>query len=219
MSEWSIQLIELDAPELRDAHRQATIQGQRDKHRHVILQYCNQHPAAGRSELAKHCAAAMDWLRTFDFDWLKKNLPEQKYGVKGKRTPRRDWHQFDLSRVEIIRRTVQDELRKLSRPERLTASRLLNSASVLSKPRHLIPLAVAEAERHAEDEDAYLRRRIAWALEAYEKRHVPISMNQLRRVAALHPDRIKEYGEYIVEIATERGLVFDARCALSPLRR
>lgn len=128
VSEWSIQLIELDAPELRDAHRQATIQGQRDKHRHVILQYCNQHPAAGRSELAKHCAAAMDWLRTFDFDWLKKNLPEQKYGVKGKRTPRRDWHQFDLSRVEIIRRTVQDELRKLSRPERLTASRLLNSA-------------------------------------------------------------------------------------------
>jgi len=37
ISEWSVQLIELDSLTLRDAHREATIELQRDDHREAIF--------------------------------------------------------------------------------------------------------------------------------------------------------------------------------------
>ena len=82
-----------------------------------------------------------------------------------------------------------------------------------------MPPAVLEAKICSESEDTYLRRRIKWALHEYAGRHVPVSMNQLRRVAGLPPGRIIPFVDYIVEIAFELRLTIDARCALSPLRR
>jgi len=52
---------------------------------------------------------------------------------------------------------------------------LLGVAGALNKSASLVPLVVVEAERCAESEDAYLRRRIVWALNEYSKRQVPMT--------------------------------------------
>lgn len=217
ISEWSVQLIELDSPTLRDAHREATIELQRDDHREAILLHRRLHPSAGRSELMSDCTAAIDWLRSFDGKWLEENLPKPKRARNNGRGVRKDWHRADLDCVALVQAAMRAELEKKGRPTRLTATRLLSAAGALTKRPSLLPLTVAETDRCSESQDAFLRRKIAWALNEYLKRHVPISMNQLRRAAGLPPDRLKQHADYIVETATALGLTFDARCALSPL--
>ena len=91
VSEWSLQLIELDSPALRDEHREAAIELQRERHRSAVLQHRNLHPSAGRSEVLSDCAAAFDWLRHFDGEWLESNLPKPKRARDNGRGPRRDW--------------------------------------------------------------------------------------------------------------------------------
>jgi hypothetical protein len=219
VSSWSLQLIELDSPELRDEHRDFTVRKQRDKHRHAVEQYRILNPSAGRVKLKTDCSSAFDWLWRFDAEWLEANLPRSRRGGKKFRGPRKDWGHIDRACVNSIQSEVRKELEKEGRPKRLTASRLLGVCGALRRPAGLLPLAVAEAWRHAEDEDAYLRRRIKWALRAYSSRMTPISINQLRRVAALHPHRLLRYQPYIVELAQELGLTIDARCSLSPMRK
>lgn len=219
ISEWSIQLIELDSPALRNEHRMATIKLQRERHRSVLLQHRHLHPSASRSELVTDCSAAFEWVRNFDNDWLESNLPKAKRVGDNGRGPRKNWSKFDLACVALIQVAVRNELEKQGRPARLTTTYLLSTAGALSKAASLVPLATAEAKRHSESEDAYLRRRIKWALHEYSNRLVPVSMNQLRRVAALPPDRLIRYRDFIAEIAQELKLTIDARCALSPLQR
>lgn len=219
VSEWSIQLIELDCPALRDEHRESTIKRQREEHRRAVQQHRQLHPSAGRSEIMTDCSAAFDWLRRFDAQWLDANLPNPKYAGSNGHKPRKDWPQIDRACVDAIQAAVRDELEKDGRPARITTSRLLREAGALQKQAALLPMAHAEAKRHAESEDTYLRRRIKWALCAYSSRHVPISMNQLRRVAALHPQHLLRYQEYIAELAGELCLTIDARCAFSPHHR
>ncbi len=218
ISEWSIQLIELDSPALRDEHRSATIKLQRERHRDALLQHRHLHPSASRSEFVADCPAAFDWLRHFDSDWLESNLPSPKRARDNGRGPRKNWPQVDLACVALIQAAARSALEKPGRPTRLTTTQLLRTAGAPGKAAALMPLATAEAKRHAESEDAYLRRRIKWALHEYSSRHVPVSMNQLRRVAALHPDRLLRYRDYIAEVAQELELTIDARCALSPLQ-
>ncbi len=218
VSEWSIQLIELDSPSLRDTHREATIELQRDGHRRAVLLHRQLHPSASRSELLNNCVAALDWLRRFDSKWLEENLPKPNRVRSGARRARKDWHQFDRGCVARIQSAERAELDKKDRPTRLTATRLLSVAGVPTKKISLVPLAVAEAERCSESKDAFLRRKIVWALREYVARQVPISMNQLRRVAGLPPRSLKDHSDFIVETATALGLTFDARCSLSPLQ-
>lgn len=219
ISEWSIQLIELDCPTLRDEHRESTIKRQREEHRRTVLQHRKIHPSAGRFEIMTDCSAAFDWLRNFDAEWLEANLPNPKYAGSNGHKPRKDWPQIDQACVNAIQAAARHELKKDGRPARITTSRLLREAGALQKQAALLPLAHAEAKLHAESEDAYLRRRIKWALCAYSSRHTPISMNQLRRVAALRPQHLLRYQEYIAELAGELGLSIDARCAFSPHHR
>lgn len=219
ISEWSIQLIELDCPALRDEHRESTIKHQREEHRSAVQQYQQLHPSAGRSDVMTECSAAFDWLRNFDAEWLEANLPTPKYTGKNGRRPRKDWPQIDRTCVETIRTVVRRELEKEERPTRITTSSLLRAVGALNSRAGLLPLALDEAKHNAESEDAYLRRRIKWALYAYSALHTPISMNQLRRVAALAPQHLFRHKEYIAELARELGLTIDARCAFSPHRQ
>ncbi len=219
ISEWSLQLIELDAPKLREVHRKATIEMQRSAHRRAVLQHLHLHPSARRTDIATDCAAAFDWLRRFDSAWLERSLPRPRRAKNNGRGPRKDWTQIDRACAATIRATAREELEQQSRPTRLTPTRLLRAAGVLNKEASLVPLAVHEAKACSESEDAFLRRKIKWALVEYSNQHVPVSINKLRRVAGLPPRRLIRYGEYIVEIACALSLTIDARCALSPLRK
>lgn len=218
ISEWTLQLIELAFPELREAHRETTIERQRETHRNAILSRLQSHPSSTRSDLAANCTSACDWLRRFDREWLESHLPKPKPATSNGRGPRINWPKFDQDAVAAIRIEVQSELNKSGRPARITATRLLSAVGALSKRPSLIPRAIAEAKKCAESEDAYLRRRIEWAVRTYADRQVPVSMNQLRRVAALSPDKMLPYSEFIQEMVQKYQMTIDMRCVFSPQR-
>lgn len=221
ISEWSMLLIELDQPELGTAHREATIDQQREKHREALLSFLCNNPSKTRNTFAIDHAGAYDWLREYDRDWLYDKIPGPiRSGRNKKRTARKDWHNLDQDAVSIIRHTVREELNKLDRPIRLTQTRLLLTAGALSamsrNNQHRYLYAKTEAEHLAETKEQFLKRTIRWALYKYSQHHIPISVNQLRRVARLPARQLIEQRDYVIEVSAELGLTFDARCSLAP---
>lgn len=223
VSEWSIQLIELDDLELALLHRSATIEAQRSKHRETVTAYLEGHPNAGKMDVCAACVSASDWLRRFDSEWLAEKLPKRKVVPPSKRQPLKSWSELDQAFAKEIRAVARSELAKSTRPVRLTVALLLkwSAATVAQDPRqkHHLPLTLAAAQAHAESENSFYRRKLAWALKEYKALEVPISTNLLRRVAGLPPQRLKEQHKFIVEEAARLRISIDARCFLSPLGR
>jgi len=220
ISEWSLQLIELDDQNLAELHRAATIEAQQLMHREVVTTFIAAHPEAGKTDVRRACVAAVDWLATFDGEWLVENLPERKAAAPSRRAPIRDWSNLDQAFSTKIGVVARSELAKSERPVRLTVARLLNQCAARSvhdpNRKHLLPLTLAAAHANAESEGSFYKRKLAWALNEYQALHVPISTNILRRVAGLQPHRLMEQREFIIEEATRLKISIDARSFLSP---
>jgi hypothetical protein len=221
VSEWSIQLIELDDLDLAPLHRAATIEAQRAKHRGAVKAYLEVQPNAGKTDVYASCVSAVDWLRQFDHEWLAESLPKRKVASPSKRKPLKRWNELDQAFANEIRAVSRSELARATRPVRLTVSMLLkeSAASVAqnSRRKHHLPLTIAAAQAHAESQDAFYKRKLAWALNEYRALEVPISVNLLRRVAGLPPKRLEEQRDFIIAEASRLKISIDARCFLSPL--
>lgn len=226
VSEWSILLVELDQPELGAAHREATIALQQEKHREVLRSFFRGTPSKTRHEFATSHAGTYDWLRENDRDWLDGNLPSpnrNRKRDKETRAARKDWNKLDEDALSMIRHTAQEELTKADRPTRLTPTRLLSTAGALGaigrKNKHHYPRTKIEAENLAEAREQFLNRTIRWALKRYAAQRIPISTNQLRRVARLSARQLIAQRDCVIEVAAELGLTFDARCSLAPWKQ
>jgi hypothetical protein len=222
VSGWSIVLVELDGPELSDAHREATVVRQREKHRNALLKFLRESPGESRRTFAKRFAGVYDWLRKYDWDWLNSNLPESRAGRGGgKRGAHKDWHQLDQAASMAVRQTTRQELTKSDRPIRLTLSRLLSaagaSAAIAHEGRDRYPSAVAEAKRLAETKPQFARRAIRWALQKLAEQHLAISVLRLVPLASVSRKDFKEHRDYIIKVAAELEMTFDSRSLLAPL--
>jgi hypothetical protein len=218
VSAWSILLIELDRPELCDIHREASVTRQREKHRNALLSF---RQGESRNEFAKCHAGSYFWLRKYDRAWLQSYLPAPRWGHrKGKRKVVRDRHPLDQTASEAVRQLARQELERSDRPKRLTRTRLLTAVCALPAlsegGRDRYPSTVAEAERLAETTGQFMRRTISWALNELAREQKAVSMTQLCRLTNLKSRQLVENRAYVVEVATELDLSFDARCPLAP---
>lgn len=221
VSVWTILLIELDRPELCDAHREASVIRQREKHRDALISFLRDNPGRSRIEFAECHAGSYFWLRKYDRIWLQSHLPAPRWGHrKGKRKTQRDRHPFDQPASVAVKQIARMEFERPDRPKRLTRTRLLTAVSALpalsDRGKDRYPSTLAEAERLAETKEQCMRRIIIWALNELARRRKAISMTQLCRLTNLRPRQLVENGSYVVEIATELELPFDARCPLAP---
>jgi Tn7-like transposition protein D len=217
---WSILRIELDRPELGNAHRRATISLQQKKHRTALLSFFHNSPGESRRTFAIRHAGTYNWLQRYDRDWLKTHLPKPAY--RGPQSPRKalkNWHQLDQAAASVVRNAAHKELVKPGRPFRLTRMRLLSvaGATVAMSPskRYRYTTAAAEAERLAETKEQFQRRTIRWALEEFARLHRVISITQLCRVSSLRQFEFLEYRDYIIEVAAELELLFHPQCVLA----
>ncbi len=221
VSAWSILLIELDRPELCEAHRVASVIRQRKKHRDALLSFLRSHPGKSRNEFAERHAGSYFWLRKYDRAWLQSHLPAPRWGHrKGKRKVLRDRHPLDQAASVAVRQMARHELERPDRPKRLTRTRLLTAVGALAALSNRgidrYPSTLAEAERLAETKEQFMRRTISWALNELARGRKTISMTQLCRLTNLRPRQLVEYRDYVIEVATELDLSFDSRCALAP---
>jgi hypothetical protein len=221
VSAWSILLIELDRPQLCDVHREASVTRQRDKHRDTLLSFLRINPAKSRNDFAKRHAGSYFWLRNYDRAWLQSNLPAPRWGHwKGKRKIVKYCHGLDETTSEAVRQMARQELERPDRPRRLTRTRLLRavgaSAALSKRGRGRYPSTVAEAERLAETTEQFIGRTISWALNELARDRKAISMTQLCRLTHLKSRQLVENRAYVVEVATDLELGFDARFELAP---
>ena len=222
VSEWSILLIELDRPELYDAHREASVIRQGEKHREALLSFLRDSPGESRRAFAKRYAASYEWLGKYDRSWLKGHLPESRQGRggRGKRKALKDWQRLDQAALLAERQAARQELAKPDRPMRLTRSRLLSAAgasAALSHRKHRYQSAIAEAESLAETKSQFVRRAIRWALQQLAEQNLAISLHRLEPLASTSTEVLKEHRSYIIEVAAELEVTFDARSLLAPL--
>jgi len=220
VSAWSILLIELDRPSLDHSNREAAAARKREKHRDVLLSFLRNSPDKPRSEFADRHPGSYSWLRIHDRAWFQSRLPVPRWGHrKGKQKVLKN-HPLDLAASLSVRQMALQELAKHDRPMRLTRTRLLlavGARSALSeRGRDRNPLTIAEVERAIETKEQFLRRTIRWALNELARGGKTISMNQLCRTAGLESRHLIDNRIYIIEVATELNLQFDARCALAP---
>ena len=218
---WSILLIELDRPNLNDANREATAVRKREKHREALLSFLRSRPTESRNEFAKRHAGSYYWLRKHDRAWLQSHLPAPRWGHrKGKKKGFKDRHPRDQAAFLAVGQMARQELARPDRPMRLTRTRLLSAVGALAalsgRGRDRYPSTIAEAERLAESKEQFLHRTIRWALNELARGQKAISMNQLYRAAHLKPRQLIENQAYVVEVATELDLSFDASCPLAP---
>lgn len=222
VSKRSILLIELDRPELCDAHREASIIRQVEKHRHTLLSFLRDCPGGSRNEFAKRYAKSYRWLGQYDQSWLLSHLPESRRGQhgRGKRRALKDWQPLDQTAFLAVRQSALQELAKPGRPMRLTRSRLLSAAGALAafspRRKHRYPSAIAEAELLAEPKQQFARRAIRWALQQLAEQNLAISLNRLRPLASSSLKDLKEHRSYIIEVAAELEMTFEAHSPLAP---
>jgi hypothetical protein len=219
VSAWSILLIELDRPNLNDAKAAAV--RKREKHRNALLSFIRNSPSKSRNEFTKRHPGSYFWLRKHDREWLQSHLPAPRWGHrKGKRKVLKNLHPFDLAASVAVRQIALQELARDDRPMRLTRTRLLSAVGARSalsdQGRDRNPSTRAEAERAAETKQQFLRRTIRWALNELARGRKAISMNQLCQLTHFRSAQLIENRAYVVEVATELNLPFDARCVLAP---
>lgn len=220
LSEWSLQLIELDEPAISVAHQEAIVQTQRDSHRKAILDHLQRNPSASRSSIEKACVSSCDWLRRFDPQWLAEHWPDRKVAdSSSQRTARKDWADIDDELVGCLEAVVSEALSKQAIPVWLSATVLMRLArervgcSTLNRGR--TPRIFQLAQDKAESRMEFERRKIRWAMEQHARTHKPVSMNTLRRTAGMLPAMLIDHKEWVRECAVALCISIDARCVLS----
>lgn len=213
ISEWSLQLIELDQPELASAHRTAAIEVTRQAHRDEVLRHIRRNPKHGRTEVASACPGAVDWLRRFDSAWLRDQVARKAPTPARERTRRQPWGKRDAAYAARIDKAASEELAKPTRPVRLTASFLRRAAGVNAGARlELLPLTTAAAQACAEAAGDFECRKIKWAVSEYKTLNRPLSMNLFRRLVGMEHGRLKRHARLIAEEAAKHGIAIDGRC-------
>lgn len=216
ISEWSLQLIELDQLGLASEHRAAAIESTRQMHRDEVLRHIRRKPVDGRMAVARACPGAVDWLRRFDAEWLREKVARKAPAPGIKRARRRPWDKQDEVFAARIEKAAIEELGKSTRPVRLTASLLRRVAGVrASASSKLLPLTFAAAKQRAEEVRDFECRKIKWALGEYKTLQRPLSMNLFRRLVSMEPKRLKRHSRLIADQAMKHGIAVDGRCALA----
>lgn len=217
ISEWTLSLIELSKPHLREEHRAATIERQRTDHRQVIDNYLKCHQHASRAEIRRDCSSAVDWLEAFDRPWLECRWPARKVAATKPRKAIVDWASRDELFASGIAQLAMTFKAEAERPTRVTKSRLLAAVGALAAMDGCggrLSKTLQAAVTHSESVEDYQRRRLRWALQEHQRLGIPVSTNVTRRIAAFSPQILMKHGEYIVQLARELAVPIDARCSI-----
>nr|WP_295130175.1 TnsD family Tn7-like transposition protein [uncultured Roseateles sp.] len=217
VSEWTLSLIELAKPDLRQEHRAATVERQRENHRQLVQDYLQAHPCATRVEIRRDCSGAIDWLEKFDRQWLASHWPTRRVAATKTRKAIIDWGTRDQLLADDVAQLALTWKAESDRPMRVTRTRLLSEVGALvalDAGRGRLPKTLRAAEAHAESVEDYQRRRLRWALLEHQRLGTPVSTNLTRRISAFPPRVLMQHGAYIVQLAKELNVPIDARCSI-----
>ena len=211
-SEWALTLIELDSPGLNAAHRKAASLRTKSQHRNRLLAYLADSPAATRTDATMDLPVTYDYLVRQDKDWLYDQIPRRRKGKIATRKDRVDWVLLDRAIASKLNAIFNEMLASTSKPVRASATAALKQAGILRRyfnNPYRFPLVTETLRHRSESRSEFVKRRLAWAVKVMVKEKQIISLNKLRRAAALPAEVVREHKKLIISVGGDLGAEFD----------
>lgn len=210
ISIYTVESIELANPGLHCNRHLARFARHQTTYRTKYLRLCAQHPSTSLNELRKKSRTCVAWLERYDKAWLQQQ-PRGKGRPRLAKVNLAKRERMDSISTERIITTAREELSRLTRPIKLSKTRLLlagkisrnyNSEKMLAR----FPNAFAAAELHAESKDMFYKRLIKWTLTEHKKTGKDLSQYTLSRLTSISPSNIKQLKVFILDLAQELGI-------------
>lgn len=209
-------LIELDEPGLKEAHKAEKELLKLQQHRKRVIDYISCNNNVTRSEIISHLSGTYDYLNKYDKNWFESKIPLKK-GIlpsrKGKRL--KNWHAIDREMVQEVNLAFDEMLAETNaKPLRATQRAILKRAEFLSKywpNKEKLPLITNTLNHRAESRDAFILRRIKWAINQVAKNNEQISLYNLKSISGLKEQDLRDNRQFIVEISMEMNITIAGR--------
>lgn len=203
-SEWALTLIELDEPGINATFRNAARLNTREVNRNRLRQYLSKKPAANRTDVLNDLPGVYDYLIKNDKAWFYEQLPKRKVAPPAPRGNRVDWTLLDHKKAIEIASVFDAMLGAESKPVHATATAALKRVGLLRKYHNYpekFPRVAKILQHRLEERPQFVRRRLAWAVEQMAEAGAPISINKLRRVAALPAHVLREHRQEVIDLS------------------
>lgn len=215
VSEWVMFLVELDSPKIAQDSKALKEVATRDAHRRKILDLIARDPGASRSTVFNQLPGTYDYIISNDRDWFYQQFPQRKQPVKEPQRPTRiDRAALDKEFAKTIQDLVPGLLASENRPERISKHRILKHAGFGAKysaDPSAFPKATLLFDKLCESQTDFIKRKIRWAIAELQESGQTISINTLRRKAAVHPSKLRDYREFVINAANKEGAAINMR--------
>jgi hypothetical protein len=155
--------------------------------REQMRQAMQDHPTAGRSQLALLVPIAYGWLFKHDREWVETFLPPPRPHIKSPSPI--DWNQRDAAFASAARSTAVRLKQAPGRPVRVSISAIAQEIGVLPVifiQAHHYPLTRSALEEASESLDDWAVRRIQWAAECFRQADQRPTAGQVLKLAVVH---------------------------------
>jgi len=207
IGQWTIRLIELDTPRIRDTRKGTADTKIRNAHRQRVLDLIASDPNASRSTLMERASGTYQYMLEQDRKWFEKTVRQRSRGRgSSPRGNRFDRGQFDSELAEKVTQIMRELKSTSHRPVRITKHGVLRRAGCLAKYMQFssdLPKTQALLNEHAETMAAYRVRKIRWAIAELARSGQAIVGETLRRKAGLSNTLLQEYKQLVLETAQE----------------
>jgi hypothetical protein len=208
ISPWTYRNIVLDQPELYEVRNNQRRAALTEQHRNIILDLVRKKPDITRSDIWHRYTGTYQYMKTYDQDWFDSTVAIQPRRTPTKpRSKRRDWQQVDRQLAATLKDLIADCSGKSDKPV------WINETSMLRKLKSIIrykqnqsqlPEVTKLLEQSVESHDAFLERKIKWAIEQFGPNEL-ISVNVLRRKAGLRARVLRRFKDVVIEHADKVG--------------
>lgn len=217
-SEWALILIELDEPGMNTAFRNASKLRTKNGNRARLRTYLSANPAAGRSDVLNDLPGVYDFLIKHDKEWFYQQIQKKKVAKNAPRKNRVDWALLDKKKSMEINCVFDEIMLVDSKPIHATATAALKRVGLLRKYHNhpdKFPLVTDILQKRSEERPQYLQRRITWAVKQIAAAGIPISLNKLRRIAALPTHIVRDHRQDVIEQAYQLNAAIDEKSYFS----
>lgn len=193
ISEWTLLLIELSDPNIRNTHKKKASDTIHQCHRKSVLDLLARNPDITRSDIIQHLPGSYDYLISRDKTWFQTTIPRVRRKQEHSRAPRRIWKNFDDKLSVAITETASQALTSDAKPKRITATALLSQHGELQRytaQPDKFPETRKALEKIVETTEQFLLRKVSWGIKQLNLAEQEISIDSLRRKCAIPTSKL-----------------------------
>jgi hypothetical protein len=210
-------------PLLREDAKRVRYEKTKMENRDDVSRFIAETAGVTRAALWNDLPGPMSFLQRHDREWLRSvldRLPKQMSKTQAPTAGRGriDDCEFDRMTLEKLE-SIREQLTTIVPPCRVTATLAVRLAGLslrvfsrLAEDR--LPRTHAFLQEVAETEEQYVRRKLKYALSQLATSRHTVTATDLRLASGFPPAKLKQYQEYIRQVAEEAGMPLNSRSTI-----